>query len=269
MNCDEAVRTLHEELDGTLPADARAALDTHLAHCPACAALAADLRALTRTARSLPLDLAPARDLWPEIAARLDDGSASQPRASAAPIPFAGRAGATPSHGALRRHWPLATAAGLGGALLASFLTWTLLGGGSTATAPAGSPTTTTADAAPLGADPASVADGSIDRIGLSALAAGASSLDRGAVDRVSLDRAYGVATSNLERLYARHAEDLAPETRAAIDKSLAAIDTALEEIRRALAADPASGPLLRELDRLQRHRLDLLERAAELGTRT
>lgn len=292
MNCDEALLALHDELDGTLPAAERDRLATHLASCPGCTALAGDLRALTLAARRLPLEIAPSRDLWPRIAAQLDEqspptelrsppGVPAERRPTPAPLHFdRARTGDGSTTRTPNRWWPMLAAAGLAGATVASLLTWTLLRG----SWPGGSATTTTA-AAEVADDvadhraaaagtatsdqPDARAGGTLDRTGLATLAAGTTALDRGAVDRVSLDRAYGLATGQLERLYARHADDLAPETRAAFDRSLAAIDTALDELRRALAADPASGPLLRELDRLQRHRLDLLERAATLGAST
>lgn len=46
MNCEQALIALSAELDGELSPEARAALDDHLAHCPACRALREDLAAL-------------------------------------------------------------------------------------------------------------------------------------------------------------------------------------------------------------------------------
>jgi hypothetical protein len=62
---------LSEYLDGELADAERAALETHLARCAACTAVLADLTALVGAARALP-DRAPARDLWPELARRMD-----------------------------------------------------------------------------------------------------------------------------------------------------------------------------------------------------
>lgn len=252
MTCDDCQRLLGEHLDRTLLATAEASrLETHLASCASCRQLAQELDRLRDATAALPAAIPPLRDLWPAIADRI---TAEQPTRRA------------PAH---RRHLQLAAAAGLG-ALLATATTL-LLVSRTPVSAPAASDTAVEraglevegANPAPPssrpGADPS---DPAIDRMGLSALA-GAT------VNRVALDRAYGLATDRLAELYARHADRLAPETRAAFDSSLEAIDTALEELRVALAADPQSGPLLRDLERLHRSRLSVLERATVLTSRT
>jgi anti-sigma factor RsiW len=60
-------------LDGELsPAD-RTGAERHLGECAECREAAARLRALRDTAAALPREIAPARDLWPGIAARLNE----------------------------------------------------------------------------------------------------------------------------------------------------------------------------------------------------
>ncbi len=71
---------LSEYLDGDLGPDETAALETHLAGCAACRDALVALRAMVEQARRLP-DRAPASDLWPGIAARL------QPRRVVLPLP--------------------------------------------------------------------------------------------------------------------------------------------------------------------------------------
>ena len=67
--CDEALPLLHDRLDGDLSPEGAAALDAHLAGCPACAARLSELEALDRDlARDLPVP-SPAG-----LAARLADG---------------------------------------------------------------------------------------------------------------------------------------------------------------------------------------------------
>ena len=80
--------------------------------------------------------------------------------------------------------------------------------------------------------------------------------------------QAYGPLDSELLALYHRHADRLSPATREVIARNLAVIDTAMADIRAALAADPASPSLIRDLDQLHRQRLDLLTGAAALGAR-
>lgn len=59
-SCDEIVEWISAALDGELSADEQAALDEHIACCPACSALFADLRALHGAAAGLDEVAAPA-----------------------------------------------------------------------------------------------------------------------------------------------------------------------------------------------------------------
>ncbi|MBK9304232.1 MAG: zf-HC2 domain-containing protein [bacterium] len=81
MDCAQTDR-LQDLLDGDLDAAAAAALKRHLGGCPACAAAWADLRRLRDGAAALPGEIPPAHDLWPGIAARLDDGADARPAAA-------------------------------------------------------------------------------------------------------------------------------------------------------------------------------------------
>ena len=61
MTCDQAEQLLFESFDDVLAVDPRRALDRHLTSCPACAALAAQLRAVdARLSAALPPVTAPA-----------------------------------------------------------------------------------------------------------------------------------------------------------------------------------------------------------------
>jgi hypothetical protein len=72
MTHDEFQALLADYLeDGALTTDLRAKADTHLLDCAECAALVADLRSIVSQAASLP-DLAPQRDLWAGIDARIE-----------------------------------------------------------------------------------------------------------------------------------------------------------------------------------------------------
>ncbi|HEY0944638.1 MAG TPA: zf-HC2 domain-containing protein [Opitutaceae bacterium] len=69
MNCTEAHASLDDSVDGTLSPVESLALDAHLARCPRCREALASLRALRDAAASLPHEITPGRDLWPEIVA--------------------------------------------------------------------------------------------------------------------------------------------------------------------------------------------------------
>src|SRR5260221_544190 len=71
---------LSDYLEGDLRGRERAALEAHLASCAECAETLAGLRAVVARARTLP-ERAPATNLWPGIAARLE------PRRSAPGLP--------------------------------------------------------------------------------------------------------------------------------------------------------------------------------------
>ena len=73
--CDRIDEYLDSYLDDTLAPGDRQAVERHLTGCPECAAAAAKTRRLLGAARALPREMAPARDLWPEIAARIGAGA--------------------------------------------------------------------------------------------------------------------------------------------------------------------------------------------------
>ena len=71
MTCDEILSRLDQRMDGSLLREEETALAAHLASCPACRDEEQRLRELITAARALPRSLAPGRDLWPGIEARL------------------------------------------------------------------------------------------------------------------------------------------------------------------------------------------------------
>ncbi|PYP37912.1 MAG: hypothetical protein DMD48_10580 [Gemmatimonadetes bacterium] len=72
---------LSEYLDGELDSTERAALEAHLATCGACYATLSELRGVVAYAKTL-VDSEPATDLWPDIRARLVQGSEPRRHAS-------------------------------------------------------------------------------------------------------------------------------------------------------------------------------------------
>ena len=80
--CERYLNAIHELVDGTLGPIRRAELELHLESCDGCRALAADLREIARTARSLDV-LGPPEHVWKSIAGRLraDRGAGEPARA--------------------------------------------------------------------------------------------------------------------------------------------------------------------------------------------
>lgn len=72
MNCEAFNNRLDDWLDGELSAADARALEAHAADCANCATVMRTARRLQREAFTLPPAHEPARDLWPEIAARLE-----------------------------------------------------------------------------------------------------------------------------------------------------------------------------------------------------
>jgi anti-sigma factor RsiW len=75
MSCERVDALLAGYLDEEAPASERRAVELHLATCLRCAALVRDLERIRARAGALA-PLAPPRDLWPEVGARLDAADA-------------------------------------------------------------------------------------------------------------------------------------------------------------------------------------------------
>lgn len=150
---------------------------------------------LLAKAAALPKDVAPARDLWPGIAARL------------------GEAQELPRRPAFR--WPLALAAGFLVASVSALLTWGLL-------REPGPSETRIADTRTVATDIVPVSYGPNSGLSAPELA----------------------ARDELVAQFRGKFASLKPETREAILKNLAIMQTAADEIEAALAKDPGSGML-------------------------
>lgn len=72
MTCEDLDLRLDDWLEGALPPAEAAAVEAHLARCPACRESERALRRLLAHAASLPRSLAPERDLWPDIERRIE-----------------------------------------------------------------------------------------------------------------------------------------------------------------------------------------------------
>jgi hypothetical protein len=75
MTCTEIQERLNDYVDGTLPEDVFQEMELHLDGCAECRAEERLLRTLLTQAAALSEERLPRRDLWPEIAVRLDGGA--------------------------------------------------------------------------------------------------------------------------------------------------------------------------------------------------
>jgi len=76
MTCEIATAQLGDLVDGELSARERTELLAHLGSCRACSEELDQLRTLLATARELPRERKPERDLWPGIERRLEERAA-------------------------------------------------------------------------------------------------------------------------------------------------------------------------------------------------
>jgi anti-sigma factor RsiW len=222
---------LDEYLDGSGDRAEIAAVEAHLETCAACRDELRAIEGLREGARGLRREIAPSRDLWAGIAARIEEANA--PAAPPA-IDIAERRRRP------RIPWAWLAAAAVILVVVSSGATALLLrGGGGATTAPLAS----------------SSANGAARPVGLAAFA--------------SAEVEYESAVSSLEAELAARRDRLQPETIAAVEQNLAIIDAAIAEARAALAADPSSADLPLLLSGVYLQKVELLRTALDLTART
>ena len=222
-------------LDDDLEAQARAAVDAHLAACESCRAILADLTAV-RTAATAWRDaeMTPPADLWPDIAARLAGPRGMAP-AAAPHVPSPG-----PRVAWYQRRWSV----GLPELALAATVLAAV--GGTLLWPRATPPVPTVAAPAPIIAE--------------------ADAFDSGDADVTAVnfaDAQYDAAVVDLERVLRDQRERLDPRTVVVLERNLRVIDDAIREAREALSTDPANALLNAHLAGARQRKLDLLRRAA------
>jgi len=244
---------LSDYLDNELPANERAALESHLAGCATCTETLDELRAVMTSARRLPND-PPAHDLWAGIAAAIE------PAGQRVTV--------------LRPRWRREFRIGLP-QLLAASVALMLLSGGAVwwalqrAPAPASRPqgtspgfannqgTTGTTGQQPVpsvgGSEPMPI--GRSGRAGTPALTASADS------------PRYDATIAELQRVLSEGRGTLDSSTVRVLEQNLAIIDQAVEQARRAVAADPANPYLRSHLAATMKRKADLLRKATVLAS--
>ncbi len=278
---------LTDYIDGELgPAEQRD-LAAHLAGCPDCTQVLAELRRVVNLVGSLQ-DVPPADDLWPGIESRLGPPAASAETAGMLHLPVRRRQ--------FSFTMPQLAAAGITLVVASSLIVWLVVsrpgasgvsGAGATVAAVTSHAAPGGGGGAPASAAPASAAEASGpaagpavgDRAGsgTSRLAQaresgreprvrdGGTRFVRAGAGEVSADRQYNRAVADLEALLRRERSRLQPETVKAVEKSLSDIDRAIADARRALASDPADPYLNDHLAESMRAKLQLLRQTTAL----
>lgn len=283
-DCGKFEAMLASHLEGELSDEQAVWMEAHAAECAECGAVAADLRRIAREAGSLP-PLAPSRDLWSGIEARI----------SAPVIPL------TTSHGAARRFipsfgWNAAIAAALvlataGVTYLATSRSYRNAADNQRVAVRASAPevvppVTAPSNAAQQTRTPPSAAQPSRDANASGAtgqregarLAAGGpprGTRSANAVNRsedtwsIQADALYSSEIRTLERIVSQRNSTLDPATVAIIKRNLDVIDAAIEQSKAALARDPGSTLLYDQLTHTLNKKVDLLRTAAGLASST
>lgn len=273
MTCEQFDARLPEYMEGDLTGDERDAFERHAASCAHCRPILDDLKAIVASAGALgPIE--PARDLWNGIESRIDTrvvplgARRSTPfvrMLAAAVVLIAVTAGVT---------WQLATRGSRTGQPAAAPQ------GVASASSDQGSPTgsgplivTTPPKVAVNDATPSAAPDG-----GAITAAPAASAQRRGSVAAtavrngtaaVSTAALYDREITRLHSVIEQRRGELDPKTVAAIERSLAVIDTAIAQARSALAADPASRFLHGRLTDALDKKVELLRTTAMLPARS
>jgi len=268
MTCEAFDAVLPDYLEGTLDDSRRASVEQHLGECVRCASLLRDIENISKEAAAMP-DLVPSRDLWQGIEARI-----------AAPvIPLAAR---PERQRRFARAWMGVAAAALivSTAGITYMLTARSIGtaqtgalaqisppttgpesnrgpdSGATATSP-GLGVAGTPDRAPSGLAPSDVTPGRPR--------SPASLASQSNADRAHSDLVYGKEIDMLQRIVSQRRTQLDSSTVAIIERNLKIIDAAIEQSRAALARDPASRMLDKQLTHALDKKVELLRTAAML----
>ncbi len=229
MTTDPFTDRLSEYADGEVDAAERAAVEAHLAGCAECRMALDELRAVVARAGVLT-DPAPPRDLWPGIAAQISAPADRHPRIS----PFRRALSARRFSFTL----PQLAAAGIALMVLSGGLVWM---------ARSGDPR---ADFDPISAH-LEAPEGDAPAVRPANFA----------------DEHYNEAIADLEQTLEAGRKALDPETIRVLEENLAAIDRAIDQSRRALAADPANVYLNTHLASARQQKIALLRRASALAS--
>ena len=245
MTHEQALERLDDFAGGELAPAEHAAVQRHLQGCGECRAEVEALRSLLDEARFLPREIAPPRDLWAGISARLEPRAAPAAVESGREterevedpkvIPFRPRSTAWQPP-----RWVLAAAAAL--VLMVGSSVGTLMvaerwGGGGVERLPG------------VAANPPSTAVAAPTAL----------------VAFRPAEQGYQAAIDDLAALLETRRGQLAPETVATLERNLRIVDQAIAESRAALERDPNSRELAQMLSGVYDTKVKMLQQAVEL----
>ena len=277
ITCDGFAAALADLLEREVGEEGRTAMESHALACADCGALLADLRKLRIDAANLP-ELAPSRDLWSGIAARIETPVVEL----AAVHPHGGRG--------LRRggwaRWAAMSAAAAGLVALTAGVTYyvtvqavgaraseRVAAMGDTAAGEARGAARPSAAVVPaLEPSPQGVVPAVAERRGAAAVRpepAARLVVNSARAARAPAETTYEQEITRLGAIMRERRAQLDPVTIGVIERNLQIIDGAIAQCRSALSRDPASRYLMQSLDSALEDKVELLRTAAMLPSRT
>lgn len=260
-SCDAFADALSDFLERDVSEPMRAAMESHALACNDCGPLLADLRKLRLDAANLP-ELAPSRDLWSGIAARIET-----------PVVELGSARTVerPVRRTSNRIWTgLAAAALVGVTASTTYLLTKRANDVASPSVPAATVATLTTPDTTSKRDTAttSVAAGATPAVTTPAAVAPAAPGLKLASNKLSAEATYDLEISRLRKIVDRRRGDLDSSTVVVLEKNLKIIDDAIAQCRMALKKDPASAYLNESLTDALDNKVQLLRAAAGLPVR-
>jgi hypothetical protein len=242
INCEHVDTVLSAWLEGDLGDDDRRAVDAHLRECLRCASLVRDIENIRRDATKLP-EMAPSRDLWEGIAARIEAPVIElKPRQAPAPA---------------RRTWQMAAAAVVLMAV-SSGVTYVL----TSEQRPASSEQVVTTTPDSIGA-PTAVTPNVVTPRPRPSSGSGSAVLIGN--ESSAPEIMYNQEITRLRVILDQRRGDLDSATVTTVEKSLRAIDQAIIDARTALSGDASNAFLNEQLNRALEKKLGVLRRVALL----
>lgn len=262
MSCDEFAERLSDFLERdsrVLDDSTRVSMERHALSCAECGALVADLRELRAAAGNLPV-LAPSRDLWAGVAARIETPV----------VQLIGGTAAQPGSRFGRRVW-----LGLAAAALVT-VTATVTREMSRRAAPLQATPASPSPVSHVAAQPAdsTTSNSSTSSSGAKAVATpapprAAVSLASNTQTKISPEATYDHEIEKLRVIVDQRRLDLDSSTVAVITHNLRIIDDAIAQCRTALKKDPASGYLMQSLDDALDTKVQMMRTVAMLPSRS
>lgn len=268
LTCPELDERLGDYLEGALDDSTAAAIELHLSGCEACRALVADFERITRSAAALP-ELTPSHDLWPVIAQRIQ-----------APVADLGAHAAARPAKTTATSWRRVRTGAMAAGLVGITAVTTYFFSHRTPTpaiaerpasdTPAVAPAPTFA-AAPVASESSATgtAPSPVATLAGAPAAGTPSTVSVNNATRLPARETYTTEISSLRGIVAERRDQLDPRTIAVLESSIATIDSAIADARRALQADPASRFLSSQLNKALEKKLGLLRTVALLPSRT